>query len=172
MKRYIILFSASLCLSSSSFAMFCPTNFNSIKIGDPVELVELQCGKPDQKTKTKVMPDPNDLPQEWIYLVKTNPDSPNSMRISIIFQNKKSTSIAVNGAGIGVTSLCNNATIQIGDTMDIIKKACGSPALVNQANSPGQTSQAKEKEIIELKYTSTPTPMTLIFEDGSLKEKK
>lgn len=160
--KYTILF-ALVLFSSNSFAMFCPTNFTSIDIGDTIEKVEQQCGKADsQATKTV---SPTGLPQEWGFY-QAPPGSPETtLKVTVAFDKDKVINISVNGQSMQTTEICG-AAISIGDTSSSVKSACGKPSYINKGEQQG--APAGEKKLTELKYGA----VTLVFEDGKLKARK
>lgn len=159
---------------TESFAFFCPTNFNQINIGDTLEEVIKQCGKPN-KQKEVTTPNEN-VVQEWGYYnnapVSPEPTNPPvaTLKTNITFdKDGKAISISVNGIGVGATSICG-PLIQIGNTRDQVEAACGKPVFLNKQNTPGDTTP-KEIKTTQVLYETDP-PLTLIFEDGKLKERK
>lgn len=165
-----------LCCVTPTYAMFCPTNFNEIKEGDSIDTVQLKCGKADQEKTYESKPDKDYYPQEWSYMIRPSPVSQNGMRVSFIFQDKKAASITVNGYGMSQTQICGSM-VQLGDSMEKIKKACGGPIFINRSSdtdtmSKSALQQLEKKEIKELSYTNIAKPVTLIFENGIFKGTK
>ncbi len=165
MKKICALWILLGC-STQTFAMFCPSNFNQINIGDTIDQVLLQCGKPDIQNTKKV-----DAagPQEWRYYV-TLPSTVNgaqqaSVQMAIAFDQMKVINITVNAMSLASTSLCGG-TISVGDTMESVKGVCGNPVFVNKSD----IGESKPTEVTEFKYNASPAK--LIFENGKLKERK
>lgn len=169
MKKIMTTLAISL-FSTSSFAMFCPSGFNIIQIGDPIDQVVKLCGNPDTKKITKSTPT---QPQEWNYFVKPDPTQQGTLKMSVAFdKDKKVINITVNGTSLVNTTICNGNTIQYGDTDEKVKAACGDPAYKNQPAIDAATAAALPiTEIAELTYNTAP-PVTLIFENGKLKDHK
>ena len=91
-----------------------------------------------------------------------------TLKTSFTFDaNGKAVNISVNGIGVGATTICGN-NLQLGDTRDTVKAACGTPTLINKQTASPEKPSIK---VVEFTYKSTP-PVTLIFENGKLKEKK
>lgn len=166
-----------LSLPTLSHAFFCPTNFAQIDFGMTTDEVTQACGKPDsQKESTK---ENENVPQEWTYYVQQTVSTGGSqnmqgtLKSSVTFDDQgKAINISVNGIGVGATSLCSTP-IQLGDTQDKVKAACGSPAFVTKQNattSGGQ--QQPPTKIVEFNYSSANPPTILIFENGKLADKK
>ncbi len=154
-----------------TFAFFCPTNFNQINDGDTINQVIQACGAPtNQKEFTK---ENNNVPQEWVYYIpqtvstETANQAQGTLKTSITFDDKgKAINVSVNGLGVGSSTICG-APIQLGDSQENIKAACGNPAFINkQGNSGSETSQ--KTSVIVLIYGSS----QLTFENGKLTENK
>lgn len=180
MKRKIQLPFAVLALTalpSLSFAFFCPTNFSQIEFGMTVDQVTQLCGKPDtQKESTK---ENENVPQEWSYFIQqtvsmgNNQNAQGTLKTTVTFdESGKAINISANGIGVGATSLCGSS-IQLGDTRDKIKSACGDPAFVNKQTAPTNGNPPPPPtKVVEFNYSSVTPPATLIFENGKLTEKK
>lgn len=167
----------ALVIPTLSFAFFCPTNFNQIQIGDSIDTVIKLCGKPNSEKKSSVPND--DVPQQWSYYFPQNyvigatNDKQGSQPAVITFNASGSVvNISVNNVSVNSTRVCGSG-IQLGSTRESVKSACGKPSFINrQTQSTDPTESSSEKiEIIQYVYTTTP-PMTLIFQDGKLKEKR
>lgn len=155
------------------YAMFCPGNFNQINVGDTIDQVQTQCGKPDFSKKSDQVKD--DGPQEWGFYVKpggnngaraaasmNNPQG--SLKMAVTFNQGKVINITVNGMSLASTTLCG-APISVGNNTAAVKAACGDPFFVNKAT---QNNNAEAKtEVTTFRYNSTP-PVTLTFENGKL----
>lgn len=157
-----------LGFSNSSFAMFCPVGFNQIYIGDTIEQVQKQCGKPDSQNTKKEEPM---VPQEWSFfvsqppVVSSQPQAAQKMIVTLI--NGKVVNMTVSGFSVSNSNLCG-ALVSVGDTAENVKTACGNPGFINKSS---ENSGQKPTEITEFKYNSTPAA-TLIFENGRLKQRK
>jgi hypothetical protein len=173
-KTFITLVTTSL-YTASSYAFFCPTNFNQINIGDSIQTVEQQCGAP---AKTEKADAPDNQPQEWNYYlqqpmnVNTMPQAEQAMgsiKTSFAFDGEgKLINITVNGVGVAGTTACGSK-ISLGDSRKSVESSCGKPSIISKQSSTG-TPNVVEKQI-ENTYSSSP-PVTLIFRDGKLAEIK
>jgi hypothetical protein len=179
-KLIAALVAASI-ISSSSYAFFCPKNFNQINFGDSLAQVEQLCGPADKK----VVKDASDnQPQEWNYFIPqqgnnndlVNPQPAGSLKTSFEFDaSGKLVNITVNGAGAGATRNCGSP-ITLGDSRKMVEAACGKPNRVNKQEAPPSTSNPADpndtiNKQVELIYSSTP-PTTLIFEGNKLTAKQ
>ncbi len=175
MRRYLITLLALGSITTTSYALFCPKNYNQIAIGDSIQQVEQQCGKPDG---IKVSKGDNNGPQEWNYYVQPAMNNYTSMRIkgtqdasvkmAIALNGGKILNITVNGMSLANTTICGGRNISVGDTAESLKSACGDPVFVNKS---AETSGVKPPDITEYKYNSTP-PTLLVFVNGQLQERR
>lgn len=169
MHSRIALIAMTFLYSAHCYAIFCPTNFNEISVGDTTQQVETKCGKP---TSIKTTKSQADVPQEWTYYLPMDPSLPGTMKVTFAFIHGQANLITSNGIGVGSTTICNNINLQIGSTIKEVKEACGTPAMITQSNlSTDQAQGTPSTEMAEWKYDATP-PVTLVFEDGKLKERK
>ena len=178
MKKRTVLFVsfASLCLSNPSFALFCPNSFNQIEIGDTIQQVEQQCGKPDG---IKLSKGDDNGPQEWNFYVQPTMNNYTSMRLkgsqeasvkmAIAMNDAKVINITVNGMSLATTTLCGGHSISVGNTAQTVKSACGDPAFINKSSA--SNNGEKPADITTYKYNSTP-PTVLTFVNGKLQDRK
>lgn len=170
-------------LPSLSFAFFCPTNFKQIDYGMTIEQVIKECGNPTSQVETSKAND--NVPQEWSYYVPqtvTNTtysqaqagQAQGTLKTQVTFDSEgNAINISVNGIGVGSTTICGSM-IQLGDKRDAIKSACGDPSFINKQQSNTSslgTGEQKEIKVMTFHYQTNP-PVTLIFENGVLKEKQ
>lgn len=150
-----------LFLQTSAYAMFCPTNFNQINKGDPIETVTKLCGPPES---VKQSTDNSLEPQDWSY--NTAPPFPGqgALNVQMSFNRGVVTSININNVGVSTTNACSSV-INIGDTIQKVKSACGQSTSINQGNAPGNI--RNRNSMIEFHYPGPPE-VTLIFRNGKL----
>ena len=169
---------AFFMLPSISFAFFCPTNFNQIDYGMTPDQVIQTCGVPSEQKESKKVND--NIPQEWNYYIPQTVDmggtsqfAQGTLKTSITFDDKgKAINISVNGIGVGATTICGNTNLQLGASKEDVKNACGKPSFVNKQALSADTTQPPDSKILEYTYSSATPPVTLIFENGKLTEKK
>jgi len=88
-----------------------------------------------------------------------------TLKTSVSFDDKgKAINISVNGIGVGATTICGS-NVQLGDSHDAIKTACGKPSFINK-QSENVSEQPKEVKVTEFNYSQPIHPSFLIFEDG------
>ncbi len=174
MKKLLTLFTL-ITLTTSASAMFCPSNFNQINIGDTIDQVRAQCGKADNEKEIKPV---DNGPQEWNFYVNpqmkayTGLRTPNaqqnaSVKMSIALNEGRVVNITINGMSLAATTICGPG-VAVGDTATSVKNACGDPVFINKssANDNGE----KPDKIIELQYNTSP-PVTLTFKNGLLQSR-
>lgn len=89
-----------------------------------------------------------------------------SLRVNVI--DNKVTGFSINGSETNAMSICGGTSIQIGDDVNNVFSACGSPSLVNETyiNQPVPRNQHPEIWLYQLNpYQS---PISLTFVDGKL----
>lgn len=173
MTRTKLILTTLAFIPHMSWAFFCPNNFRQINIGDSIETVKQECGKPDIETTKK---EEKNTPQEWSYFIPQTVSTANSyeemqgtLKTSMAFDaDGKLVNISVNGIGVGSTQICG-ADIQLGDTKDSVKAACGNPSYINKSSQ--NEGQSEKNKITLLTYKVTP-PVTLVFVNGVLTEQK
>lgn len=158
-------------------AFFCPNNFNQINFGNTIEQVQQQCGIPAKQDKKEVTPE---LPtmQEWNYFIPktfatsaTN-QSQMTLKTQITFDDKgKTINISVNGLSVASTTACGNGTLQLGDTTSQVEAICGKPSFINKQSISTSSAPPTVIKVTEFTYNTTP-PVTLVFENGVLTQKK
>jgi len=147
-----------------AYAWVCPNNFNPINPGDSLATVINQCGKP---LIQKASEGESNGPQEWGFYVAVNPPNPNTIKLTVVFANQKVISLVANAMSLTSTSMCGG-TINVGDSMETVKAACGNPMFINKGQ---QSASQKPSEILELIYPGEPET-TLVFVNGLLKERR
>ncbi len=159
-----------------SFAFFCPTNFNQIDFGMTIDQVTQICGKPDSKNEEKK--ENENVPQEWTYYIPQTvgmgsyQQAQGTLKTSVSFDDKgKAINISVNGIGVGASSICGTS-VQLGDSRDKIKSACGKPSVVDKQTLTPEEAAKTETKVTEFSYSKANTPVVLIFENGKLTDKK
>jgi hypothetical protein len=157
-------------LASSSYAFFCPTNFSQIYPGDTIERVKQTCGNPTLETSYEKEPE---AAQQWSYYIPQtvafNDMAPaqGTLKTEITFDpSGKAINISVNGIGVGSSTICGGM-IQLGDSRDTIKNACGNPSFIAKQDPGNSTATQTPTKITELIY-GTGSPVKLKFVNGKL----
>ncbi len=180
MKRVYHLIISSLISGLTpmlALAMTCPSNFTIINPGQTPDQITQLCGKPDV---TKAYSKENEnVPQQWSYFIPQTVAAYNPMqqitgtlKVDITFDSSgKAINISVNGIGVGASTVCGSS-IQLGQSRDDIKSACGTPGFINkQASPPGGGLGGGQPDSIkytEYYYNNTNPPTKLTFVNGQL----
>lgn len=165
-----------ISIPSMSFAFFCPKNFNQIDFGMTMDQVTQSCGKPDDQTETTKVND--NVPQEWSYFIAqtvsmggSTPNAQGTLKTSVVFDSKgKAINISVNGIGVGQSTICGS-NIQLGDSKETIKSACGDPSFIAKQPLDPATAPPPTK-VVQFIYSSATPKAILVFENGKLTDKK
>lgn len=194
MKK-LILVMISL-LSNTSFAFFCPTNFQTINVGDSLEQVIAICGPATSQKVLTMNNQPTD--EAWTYYKQLNSFDPSTVPVRIVFKDNQVIHINIdidnntankicqtnaqfmqnsrvadaclananNMHSVAKTTICG-AAISIGDAKQNVLIACGKPVEVKSLQPFNQpTPEART----ELDYNSTPR-VALIFQNNQLVER-
>lgn len=167
----------SLLLPQLTWAFFCPSNFNQIDFGASTDQVSQQCGKPDKIETTTLEPEG---PQEWNYYIPATVASSGTaatqgtMKAQITFDSSgRVVNMSVNGIGVGASTICGGANIQLGDSLQAVKAACGTPSFVNKQNTDSAVlGPPQPKKVITTYFYNSNPPATLVFENGLLTQRK
>lgn len=178
-----------MIFGSNAFAIFCPTNFSQISMGDPIQDVFQVCGKPDyQNNYVKSVY----RSEELIYYVKTTPFSASTSKLSVVIDNDQVINITITENAkvceqpltgdmtstaqnvvcqltqktnsVGSTNACG-PIFSVGDSAQTVQAACGQPSFVNH----GQKADS-QNTFTEFRYNGPPS-ISLIFENGFLVER-
>lgn len=187
-----VTFFISLFIPLNVLAMFCPTNFNSIDLGNSIAQVQQFCGQADSSRQYQMS---SMTSQEWTYYIKPKFGDTRHTKMRILFKNDKVINVNTtthDAVGVGcspviqlgttqkivrcsksfdqeynvsATTLCG-PFIQLGDSTQTVASACGQPDLVSQPPS-----SALPIDVVEMRYDTHP-PVTLVFENGLLTDRK
>ena len=175
-----ILFFPLAAMSASS--MYCPQRQGYINIGMTDSQVLNACGQPiaKQTSSNAVVeripvtqliyttlnqggpyPGVNNMYQRW-----SLPSGSTGTSLAFEIKNNLVSGVTINGSGTNAATICGGISLAIGDTVNKVYSACGSPSLVNQTyiNQPVPRSQHPETWIYQVNpYQPS---FTLTFIDG------
>lgn len=174
-------------------AVYCPQNHGYINIGMTQDQVIAACGQPLSKQQTN-QPVMQKIPvtqllfnnqgaKKAFYGVWAMPigntynrgiapafggNSGGGAQLQVNVINNKISSVNLNGSDTNAFSICNGTSIQIGDPVNKVYNACGTPSLVNQTfiNQPIQS--ATRPEVWVYQPGQYQSPLNLTFVDGKL----
>ncbi len=177
-----ILFFPLAAISASS--MYCPQRQGYINIGMTDSQVLSACGQPNAK-QTASNPVVEKIPVTQLIYTTLNQGGPypgvNNMyqrwslpsgstgtNLTIEVRNNQITGVSINGSGTNAATICGGISLQIGDTVNKVYSACGTPSLVNQTyiNQPVPRNEHPETWIYQVNPYQP--PFTLTFTNGKL----
>ena len=161
MKRLALLLLS--LLPTYSFAMLCPSNFNTVNMGASLNQIIMQCGPPSSQ---KAYERRADTPQEWTYYVRLSPNDLATVKMTIAIVKSLAVNMSINGVNMTESSVCPGYIIKLGMASSDIEKACGKAALITQATI--DPAQAQGTKVNELNYDTPTGTVKLILEDGKL----
>ena len=165
-------------------SIYCPQRQGYINVGMTDSQVVNACGEPIVKQTsnqavveripvTQLMyttlnqggtfPGVNNMYQRW-----SLPSGSTGTSLTISIRNNRISGVSINGASTNAATLCGGINLQIGDMVNRVYSACGTPSLVNQTyiNQPVPKSQHPERWIYQVNpYQPS---FTLTFINGKL----
>ncbi len=128
---------------------YCPGNHSLVRIGMNTDQVLNACGQP-ASVKTSNISVSKKIPvtqliysnlntggvfMGWdaIYNMWSLPSGSSGMNIQVNLIDDKVKSFNVNGQSTNALNLCNNGSVKVGDDINDVYSACGSPSLVNNS---------------------------------------
>lgn len=168
----------------SADSMYCPQRQGYINVGMTDSQIISACGQPIVKqTSSKAVvdripvtqliyttlnqggpfPGVNNMYQRW-----SLPSGSTGTNLTVSIRDNKISGVTINGSNTNAATICQGINLQIGDTVNKVYSACGSPSLVNQTyiNVPVPKSQHPEVWIYQVNpYQPS---FTLTFINGKL----
>lgn len=167
MKLKIALMGILLLFTHTSFATFCPNNFNIVNEGDSMDKVIALCGQPLSKKETR---DTSNQPQQWSFYPATSRNQ-GTLKLNVALVGGIIKNISINNISLRSTDVCG-AAINVGDSVDKLRNACGDPADTNFSdNTQGVQFGTAADIITELHYQGT-SAVTFLFKNGKLTQKR
>ena len=182
---FILLTLATLSLSANAAdSMYCPQGQAYINIGMTSNEVIDACGPPAIKRTSN---DPvmrntpvtqliySTLNQGAVYPGWTNvytmwslPSGSNGINLQVNIMNGKVASINLNGGDTRAMTVCGGASVQIGDDVNKVYSACGSPQAVNDTYISTPVPEEEHPEVWIYQINEYQSPFSLTFVDGKL----
>ena len=141
----------ALILPMSAHAVdsfYCPENHGYIHLGMTDEQVMSACGQPSDIQQSKQSATIKVPVTQLIYTVLNQgavyegldstyqmwslPSGSKGVTLQVNIMGDKVTGISMNGSSSNAMSVCGDTPIQIGDSVDAVYSACGSPSTSNQ----------------------------------------
>ncbi len=172
-------------LAFSANSLYCPQNQGYISIGMTSNQVMNLCGQPLGKQDSSQIQLAEKIPVMQLIYTTLNQGSVytgltsyydmwslpsgstgTSLRVDII--NDKVTGVNINGAGTNAMSICGGVNIQIGDNVNKVYTACGSPSLVNNTYINQPVAKQQHPEVWIYQFDQYQPTIHLTFIDGKL----
>lgn len=173
----------SILFSTTTYAIFCPTNFTNIELGDSLQSVISQCGKPSAFNEYKS----NGITAlQWSFLIRPFDSNKGLKKLKVVFVANQVKNITIedevdcqlgdpacqtsqNLENVYSTQACG-FPIKVGDTQQVVQVACGKPIMQQQVqlDDPSNTSTLKMAAAL---YEGPPRVL-LIFENNVLRERR
>ncbi len=165
-------------------SVYCPEGQSYISLGMTDSQVVSACGQPQSKQESNVAVAEKIPVTQLIYTTLNQgsvytglssyytmwslPSGSNGTNVQINVVNGKVTGVNINGNSQNAMSICGETSIQIGDDVDSVYSACGSPSLVNETYINQPISKKQHPEIWIYQLNEYQSPISLTFVDGKL----
>ena len=165
--------------------LYCPQHSGYVNVGMTQAQVISACGQPISKQPSN-KPVTTKVPvQQLIYTTLNTgsiypglnsayydqwslPSGSTGISLEVDAINQKVSAVRINGSSANASSLCQGASIQIGDDVSKVYNACGSPSMVNN-NYINQTVPSNTRpEVWIYQVDQYQSPISLTFVDGKL----
>ena len=181
MKLKLMIGLVSLVLPFSLFgdqSIYCPQNHGYIKVGMTPDQVIAACGQPlsqnesddpvYQKIPVQQLIYNNEGTSTAFYGVWNIPVGSGGAQLEVNIVNQKVKDIKFNGSDSNGFSICEGASIQVGDPVAKVYGSCGSPSVVNETYI-NQMVPTTQKPLIWIYQPGQNQPaLTLTFMNGNL----
>lgn len=188
-KRSIVVLSASLFTMSTAFAqlqqLYCPQNSRYITIGMTQEQVVTACGQPLAKQQSNG-PVTQKVPVKQLIYTALNtgsvypglnsafynqwslPSGTSGISVQVDVVNDKVSNVVINGSSTNAMSVCGGTGVQVGDSVNKVYNACGSPSMVNTSYINQQVPSNTRPEVWIYQVDKFQSPVSLTFVNGKL----
>lgn len=187
-KRYSFtgLMILATCVANAATSFYCPQNHGYINAGMTQDQVISACGQPNSR-QTDNNPVLQQIPVTQLIYSTLNqgptvdfypgiaplyemwslPSGSTGVNLQVNLINNHVTQITMNQAHVNALSVCSGGSFQVGDDLNAVYKACGSPSLVNNTyiNQPIPKSQNPQAWTY---IVNSQTTITLTFINGIL----
>jgi len=181
MKLKLIISSTLLLVPYSIFgaqSVYCPQNHGYISVGMTEQQVISACGQPLSKQDSN-QPLLRKVPVQQLmynnkgtstafYGVWNLPTGSGGATLEVDIVDQKVKGIVVNGSNGNAFSICNGASIQIGDPIGKVYGSCGSPTVVNNTYVNQVIPTAKKPQVWIFQTGQYSPPISLTFANGKL----
>ncbi len=187
MNKYVyssfLLFFSTLAEAATSF--YCPQNHAYINAGMTQDQVIQACGQPTSRADSRnpvtqqvpvtqlVYSTINQGPPDFypgiqpLYEMWSLPSGSEGINVQVNLINNQVASISVNQAQTNGLSACKGGSFQIGDSIDAVFAACGSPNMINNTYINQAIPKSKNPQVWIYALPYQPS-VTLTFVEGIL----
>lgn len=163
--KCLIGLACSLLLTTAwaESSYYCPNTSAYIQVGDAMNTVETNCGKPSTVQEQLVKAQITIPAKQWIY----NVNGSQSGVVVFLIQDNQVSGIQIAGMSVSSTNLCGNRVIRVGDPASLVTTACGMARIENQTDV---TQDQGTKKITVWMYDNGPyqPQLKLEFDQGVL----
>lgn len=143
---------------------YCPTTYQTVKVGDGIDTVRAACGNPTTAiTRQQQVVTPVNT-TTWVYTLNLKDKSGSPFVLpafTITFRDQKVTQIERNNLPTSGGNYCIlNGSVNLGDAQDSVLRVCGQPNMINSR----QDSNTSTKEIVQWVYNFGPYKPQIIFD--------
>ncbi len=193
MKPNILVISVSLLATTPALAvtqLYCPQNSGYINVGMTQAQVITACGQPLTKQKTNAPVTQKVAVKQLIYNALntggyypgessafygqnsgaqwTLPSGTGGISLEVDIINNKVSDVRINGSSTNAMSICGGTNVQIGDNINQVLNACGSPTMTNNSYIKQVVPSNSPPEVWIYQVNQYQTPNSLTFVNGKL----
>lgn len=185
--RGLLLLALSVVFTPLAFAdpVYCPQRAGYINVGMTEDEVINACGQPISKVQSTQAATQKVPMQQLIYNALNTgsvypglndafynqwslPSGTTGTTLQISVVNNKVKSIELNGSSTNAFSLCHDTSIQVGDDVNAVYNACGSPNMTNSTYAIELMPGNPKSETWLYQSSKYLAPMSLTFVNGTL----
>lgn len=167
-------------------SLYCPVNHAYINVGMTSAQVLAACGAPKYR-QTSNDPIVQQIPVTQliysnlnqgavyfypglnkVYQMWSLPSGSEGVNLQVNVINNKITGMTLNGSGTNAVSVCGGIGVQVGDPVNAIYAACGSPSLVNQTYTNQIVPKNAHPELWIYQFNQFDPTVRLTFVDDAL----
>jgi len=189
----LIAFSVSLLAAAPALAVtqiYCPQNSGYINVGMTQAQVLSACGQPLTKQRTNA-PVTQKVPVKQLIYTALNtgayytgqsaylygdrtmsqwtlPSGTTGISLEVDIINNKVSDVRINGSSTNAMSICGGTNIQVGDNINQVLNACGSPTMTNNSYVNQVVPSNNPPEVWIYQVNQYQTPNSLTFVNGKL----
>ncbi len=174
-------------------AVYCPSLHGYINVGMTQDEVISACGQPSSKSESN-QPVTVKVPVQqvvynregstkafygvWALPIGNTPqgyynqsfggNSGGGATLQVTIINNKISSVSLNGSSTNAFTVCDNNSVQIGDSVSKLYNACGQPSLVNNSYIEQAVQSATKPQVWVYQFNDYQPAISLTFVDGKL----